>query len=206
MPKAGKIFDIIKQKQLTATNDKLYFLLGIPDMINGMEYHFDKYHKVIQGLQNGEFIHSGILVHGTNAFLNRMGQFGYLLKSTNVQSLNLTYSHPNINRIEPFRMKYSAHRSIDDPRNDTIDTQKYLAIAMLFPSVNKNRDPSSQPSDTLPNTADYFKNKIHGFQADVESNGRSNPIDRTVTFYPEEDMPIIIQEASAAAEAILAKF
>ena len=63
------------------------------------------------------------------AYLNRLGQFYYFTKSTFVTNINKTALSliPRIDELKIFRMKNTAHRSLDAPRDESYILQLYQA-------------------------------------------------------------------------------
>lgn len=83
---------------------------GIKYIILGLEYHYSNFIKVV-GIKN-EFN----WFHETVAYLNRLGQVYYFLKS-DFMGVN-PEDMPIIDRAVQLRMKYGAHRALDNPRSD----------------------------------------------------------------------------------------
>ncbi len=98
---------------------------GVGFIVKGMKYHFARFKSLNSNLKRNEkgavlfkdtdFEIIENMKHETVAYLNRMGQFYYFAKNTGE---NLEELIPNILKFLPLRMKYSAHRAIDDLRSD----------------------------------------------------------------------------------------
>jgi hypothetical protein len=65
------------------------------------------------------------------AWVNRVGQLYYFTRSKLVMERLGQMTTPTIDEILPFRMKHTAHRSVDAPRKeDTAELQLSQAIAL----------------------------------------------------------------------------
>ena len=102
---------------------KTHFLnaQGAVEMMKGLDYHHDNFMNVINclaqiGMQDGANDLQCVLLHEAVAYLNRLGQFYYFLKSSFVKEhcSNTESLAPSILKHVIFRHK-SVHRSIDKP-------------------------------------------------------------------------------------------
>ncbi|ATG58619.1 hypothetical protein ATS72_004900 [Pseudoalteromonas sp. 13-15] len=83
---------------------------GVKTMVQGLEYHFDNYMAQTKVREQPFWFHEVV------AYLNRLGQIYYFFKSDFIKVVDSEM--PNILKIIPLRMKYSAHRSVDAPRGN----------------------------------------------------------------------------------------
>lgn len=109
-------------------------LLGVLDIVDGLEYHYKNFRKIekkyiiAQEQLLKEHIYEPVLnpqymIHEATAYLNRLGQIETLFTSewfkNYMSAEELVKYCPIIFALMPFRNKFTAHRSIDDPRNET---------------------------------------------------------------------------------------
>ncbi|PHN61962.1 hypothetical protein [Pseudomonas viridiflava] len=80
---------------------------GIRLAIQALEYHHLRYMEVF-------WLDDYSWHHESTAYLNRLGQIFYYLRSMGMEPK--FSSMPSFSNATKFRMKYSAHRQIDDPR------------------------------------------------------------------------------------------
>lgn len=103
---------------------------GVKYIMQGLDYHFKNYMRL---LSEDDDIH---WFHEVVAYLNRIGQIYYFLKSDFIAAQDS--EAPALKRVIPFRMKYSAHRSIDAPRRDDLPLMMDISIPNMYytkPSV-----------------------------------------------------------------------
>jgi hypothetical protein len=107
-------------------------VMGAIEMLEGLEYHHDNVLNLSQHLANGEAVEEACLYHEAVAYVNRLGQFYYFARSRLVSQAvgNPLGRIPTILKFMPFRMKYSAHRSIDAPCGETENTQILQAMSL----------------------------------------------------------------------------
>ncbi|WP_034257703.1 hypothetical protein [Altibacter lentus] len=99
-------------------------LLGALSILEALDYHYNRFVE-IKDTPNR--------IHEVIAYLNRVGQFYYFVKSDFTKSIihngqELTHK---INELIVFRMKYTAHRSIDFPKDETIEYRNRQAITFI---------------------------------------------------------------------------
>ncbi|TRW89741.1 hypothetical protein [Candidatus Methylobacter oryzae] len=105
-------------------------LNGAVVMLSGMDYHYRNFVKLIQSdnAQPRGCIED--LQHEAVAWVNRIGQFYYFSQSRFVNEHLPNIQTPRIDKILPFRMKHTAHRSIDSPKKeDSSYLQEFQALA-----------------------------------------------------------------------------
>lgn len=122
-----------KHKQSKIFEENELELMGLVDMVGGLEYHYENFARM-EGVRREEFrkfieeksetsTMSENIIHEAVAYLNRLGQVYTLLKSKWVQRYlmeeNLAVYCPTILSLIPLRNKFASHRSIDDPRGET---------------------------------------------------------------------------------------
>jgi hypothetical protein len=101
------------------------------------------------------------IFHEAVAYVNRMGQFYYFIKSNLVTRAlgggDALASIPTITKYVVFRNKYSAHRSIDFPRDESEETQLLQALSLsrvwgrrmqLKPGGGESRWPRHMKADS----------------------------------------------------------
>jgi hypothetical protein len=98
-------------------------VLGAVEMLEGLEYHHDNIVRITGDLANGAQVADSDINHEAVAYINRLGQFYYFAKSDSVRSAiaDVTTLIPTISKFMVFRMKHTAHRSIDAPRGESDD-------------------------------------------------------------------------------------
>ncbi len=121
-------------------------LAGIIDMAKGLEYHYKNFKKIEKKYLASyekifkEMILSQIpgkenMIHEAVAYLNRLGQIETLITApwfkTYITEETLVNFCPKIFALMPLRNKFTAHRSIDDPRNET-ESQKASQASIPF--------------------------------------------------------------------------
>ena len=126
------------KKNTTSLNTNFLNIQGAVEMMLGLDYHHDNSMKIVKRLVMVELTDEaqGLkakLTHEVVAYLNRLGQFHYFLISDFVetQCSNAKTLAPTIEKYLPLRLKHSAHRSIDAPRNeDSRHIQETQAMSM----------------------------------------------------------------------------
>jgi hypothetical protein len=113
------------QDKTTNLNTNFLNIQGAVEMMLGLDYHHDNFINVVKRLTEAELTDEsrGLkaqLVHEVVAYLNRMGQFHYFMISPFVrkQCPDAKTLAPTIEKFLPLRLKHSAHRSIDAPKDD----------------------------------------------------------------------------------------
>jgi len=124
-----------KTKSVLKTN--FLNIQGAVEMMKGLDYHHDNFMNVINSLaqigltdEANEF--RCILLHEAVAYLNRLGQYYYFLRSDFVRK-NCAAAEsfaPTIVAFVVFRRKHSAHRSIDAPKGESAHVQTTQAMSM----------------------------------------------------------------------------
>ncbi len=107
-------------------------VVGAIEMLGGLEYHHDNVVKLSGLLAAGAALDETSLYHEAVAYVNRLGQFHYFARSKLVSQVvnDLATSIPTIQRYLPFRMKHSAHRSLDSPHAETESAQILQAMSL----------------------------------------------------------------------------
>ena len=104
-------------------NELIY---GATAIFNGLEYHANNYLSLQENIKRLDDVDPecretiDMLNHEAIAYFNRIGQFYYFAKSRKVAEILGDYKPhiPNVLRLKIFRMKQSAHRATDYPRNE----------------------------------------------------------------------------------------
>jgi hypothetical protein len=107
-------------------------IIGAVEMLGGLEYHHDNVVKLSGLLAAGAAIDETNLYHEAVAYVNRLGQFHYFAMSKLVSQVvdDLPARIPTIQQYLPFRMKHSAHRSLDSPHSETESAQILQAMSL----------------------------------------------------------------------------
>jgi hypothetical protein len=106
-------------------------------MMQGLDYHYDNFMKLIKRLVESDLTDEAYglkikLSHEVVAYINRMGQFHYFIQSEFIKkhcSTNKSLA-PTIDKFVVFRKKHSAHRSIDQPRGESLHVRETQAMSM----------------------------------------------------------------------------
>lgn len=106
-------------------------LWGSVDMVLGLEYHYKHFVKIENACRDHckrtfEYgVSSKNAIHEMVAYMNRLGQAFYFLKSRwfrdYIKEKDLARLCPVFLALLPFRKKFASHRSIDDTRGETED-------------------------------------------------------------------------------------
>jgi len=187
-------------------------IIGAIDMMKGLDYHHANFMNTVnQLIETGwprKIKLQASLLHEATAYLNRLGQFYYFVLSTFVQKRcpNAELLIPTIKSFVPFRMKYSAHRSIDAPKNESEMVQAAQAMSMSSIGGQLFQPKPGHVADIsrIKTEADYddyvksnWKHCYYVFQLITD--------DRNVyhNFSIEKEHPAIIDEAFAVLKEIL---
>jgi len=110
---------------------------GAVEMMQGLDYHHDNFMKIINHLAEVDLNNEAqglkvYLSHEVVAYLNRLGQFHYFITSPFVTKHCATAKSlaPTIETFLVLRLKHSAHRSIDQPRDESRHIQETQAMSM----------------------------------------------------------------------------
>jgi len=144
-------------------------LLGALNILESLDYHFENFVRLKDSDGSKNRIHEVV------AYLNRIGQFYYFIKSDFTKNIisNPILLTPKINMLKVFRMKNTAHRSIDFPKDETTSYRSRQALTFIGFQTNYNLD---KEVFTLPT-----------------ENGDSTT--KWNYFTPEIDHPIVMKEA-----------
>lgn len=108
-------------------------LLGVLDILEALDYHFDNF---INLKTTNEEINQR---HEAVAYLNRIGQLYYFIVSDfTVRHIPNAISYMSkVNDLKVFRMKSTAHRSLDFPKGESEEYQNRQALTMLGATNSK---------------------------------------------------------------------
>jgi len=161
---------------LTPHEENYLQVQGLRIIIQGLEYHY-------RNSINMNIKQTLDALHEITAYLGRLGQVYYFLKSDFMKvDANLI---PRIESAIKYRMKYSAHRMVDAPRDGDILVDS-CCIPMLKPY-----HPLTDDQRTLPLDMNLF---MFGLQ--VQKRGPDG--ERTVdNFYIEDEHDEIMTEIEA---------
>lgn len=121
-------------------------LIGILDMVGGLEYHYKNFAKIEnrcrikleKEMDDGEQTSRPYknAIHEVTAYLNRLGQFYYLMRSPwfgeYVKEDDLAKLCPILLALIPLRHRVACHRSCDKPGKD-IEINEHLATQASVP-------------------------------------------------------------------------
>lgn len=126
-------------------------IAGAIEMLSGLEYHHDNVVRISGMLAAEEMEDDTSVYHEAVAYVNRLGQIYYFAKSPLASRCvsDLSGAIPTILKYLPFRMKHSAHRSIDYPRGESEDTQLFQTTKTGSKGTSFVRAFPSAPSSTL---------------------------------------------------------
>jgi hypothetical protein len=173
----------------------LFEIHGAIAMMSGMDYHHSRYCEITSDIlpyPSDSRLQHEALQHEAVAWINRVGQFSFFVKSKFVIARIGKTTNPNIDLVLAFRNKHTAHRSIDAPwHGDTVTLQAQHAMSLSgFGGVfGKPRDGVEQ---TIPSSG---KTCYLGFQLNTGSDH--------LTLYIEELHPHLIQECYAIIDKLL---
>ena len=128
-------------------------------MLMGLDYHYARFLEGAAEASSEPPFDLLVPRHEAVAWVNRVGQLYYFTRSQLVKDRLGPQSTPAIDEVMPFRMKHTAHRSVDDPRKlDTPDLQLSQAIAFseLAGSQWALRPGAHVAPDGLPSFATHF--------------------------------------------------
>jgi hypothetical protein len=149
-PISSRAFSLLsRNKNKVELSEHAITLFGAIDMVNALEYHYENFMhiknsntRLLQPIINSDFSDLDIeerskifkkLTYEAVAYMNRIGQLYYFSKSDFVKSRIPTGVDTILARsleLMPFRMKNTAHRSIDAPRGETEYDQIFQAMSM----------------------------------------------------------------------------
>jgi hypothetical protein len=86
--------------------------------------------------------HLDALDHEAVAYINRLGQFFYFAKSIKLEVLL-----PRARELQAFRHKHTAHRSVDNPRDESPEAREMQAMAFNFSRITTGSFPVYEIND-----------------------------------------------------------
>src|SRR5438477_5434111 len=128
-------------------------IAGAVDIVSALEYHFERFLEILRGKAARAPLDNDYERYEVVAYVNRIGQFACFARS------DFAISHisdapkriPSVMRLLPFRNKYTAHRSIDDPRSESFSEQvgHEMSLGLIGGSLWTPR-PNAQQLDRKP--------------------------------------------------------
>ena len=117
---------MIRRRSHPLLSEHFLSVVGAIEMLSGLEYHQSNIVRLGHLLASAPWQdaireeYETNVFHEAVAYVNRMGQFYYFARSACVRkALSGAAAHiPTIEKFIGFRMKYTAHRSIDAPRGE----------------------------------------------------------------------------------------
>ncbi|WP_421803095.1 hypothetical protein [Flagellimonas sp.] len=136
-------------------------ILGVLESMEALDYHYDNFigFKKIENKSKR--------VHEIVAYLNRIGQIYYFINSDFLKKIlfNPLDQTPTLNSLKVFRMKNTAHRSIDYPKNESLEYRRRQAIS--FFGFQLNYDENGHERFILP-TEDIGLTEWHYFTPEID--------------------------------------
>jgi hypothetical protein len=181
-------------------------ICGAIEMLEALEYHHDNSVRIAVALSDSHLTSETYLDHEAVAYINRIGQFYCFARSNFVCSAigDVESLIPSITRLLIFRNKHTAHRSIDDPRNESNDLQFIQASAISSIIGSFTAPKPNMPPLPIPKSSDEFQvyrkdrwksvNRFYQMRSTHQSH---------VHFTIEVDHPIIIREAFNLVERLI---
>lgn len=167
----SNIYSLIRS--LTLYEDNYLQVQGVRVIVQGLEYHY--HNSCDPGKKASKYS-----IHEITAYLNRLGQIYYFLKSDFMDTdISLI---PNIESLIKFRMKYSAHRAVDAPRSND-----FLMDLSSFSILSPYSDPWECDSNGMP---DITKAKF-GLQLAIKGISGDR---ETYNFFIEDEHHEIMRE------------
>lgn len=164
------------------------------EMVHGMEYHFNNLQNHLKRLSNMDCLGDDTMLdHETVAYLHRLRQFYYFIKSRDLFKVS-----PKINELYLFGRKLICHRSIDDPwEEDEEADQIWQAQCFHNRSFSGNVKPDFDPKkgilkDLNPLSPKRYQSDKMFVSYQILSNGKH------ATFTPQQDHPIVVKEIESA--------
>jgi hypothetical protein len=122
-------------------------IVGVLDTIEALDYHFENYIKLKDSKNNN------YQKHELSAYLNRIGQLYYFVISDFVKKYvpEPLQIMTKVEELKIFRMKNTAHRSIDAPKNESPEMRRRQAISLLGFTcliIDDNKKQYLLPSDS----------------------------------------------------------
>lgn len=110
-------------------------IFGTVSILDGLDYHYKSFIKFLDEEESIQGRLIDVAQHEAIAWLNRVGQIYYFLNSELIKNKIGKIHHPTIDSVIPFRMKISAHRSVDAPKSsedtDVLMERQARAISLL---------------------------------------------------------------------------
>lgn len=163
---------------------------GAMQFIKGLEYHFDNFVSHLKMLASKPSLEDDcILDHEAVAYLNRLGQLYYFIRSVGLLKIC-----PKISGLYLFRRKNTGHRSIDSPKeDDTIGEQMWQSGCLERKSFICKFDASF----TLKDFDEYraqFLTPLRYTHPQVLVSYQILHKDDHADFTPQSDHPILMKE------------
>jgi hypothetical protein len=185
-------------------------IYGATDMIDGLEHHCENFMRLIQQLINAPAFSTesraleNHLRHEIVAYLNRMGQFYYFVKSRFVTerisgAIELI---PIISKFILLREKHTAHRSIDWPRKeDSVHHQQLQAWGLS--SISSLTFSPKDKSKALANSQKIADPRIMWGENYLCLQMRGKGENEFINFSVEQEHPKISLEAFNLIEKLV---
>lgn len=174
-------------------------VFGTVSMLEGLEYHHEQSLKCLAHLSADRLDRPAraallsALDHEAVAYLGRAGQFVAFARSEKVLARSAPI--PKLLELKFFRDKFAAHRSIDAPRGEDLNT--HLLHAMSVTTLGGYLLAPKHPSGTSSDPSDAARFSTHYLVYQVRKD------DKTVLrFSIERDHGAVISEAYGVLERL----
>jgi hypothetical protein len=187
---------IVRNKHKIRDMHDYAHIWGSVHLLKGLECHYEDFLSHLHVLASKDCLgDDSRLDHYAVAYLNRLGQLYYFIKS-----LKLLKNCPKIKELYLFRRKSTGHRSIDLPYiekgqlMDQPSEQVWQAGCFMRRSFEGKIDPNADPSKVLENDVDIWltPKRYLSEKAFVRYQIISNRAH--ATFIPQADHGIVLKE------------
>lgn len=186
-------------------------IVGAIEMVAGLEYHHDNICRLSGLLAAAVPVDETNIFHEAVAYVNRLGQFYYFAKSEFVARVigEAIATIPTIDKYIVFRMKHTAHRSLDNPRGEREHVQLSHAMSLtrawgmmmkLKPGAREVRWPRYLKADS-PEAREFHRQKWlnHHITFQLYDADSDNCVNLTIELEHEQ----LCSEAYALLSAVI---
>lgn len=168
-------------------------IMGSIQFLEGLEYHYNNFTNHLQILAAQERLSDdSMLDHEAVAYINRLGQIYYFIRS-----FNLLKHCPKIKELYLFRRKNVGHRSIDCPTDeDATHEQIWQSGCLRRKSFSVKFDENFTEEDFQEYKKDFLTPKRY-IHKKVLVSYQILSRKRHADFTPQIDHPIILKEIEA---------
>lgn len=188
---------LIYRSQSALLHTHFVQIVGVKSILSGLDYHYNGFMEMLRRLERPPGPAFEAVRHEAVAWLNRVGQLYYFLKSKLVSDRLSDIQMSAIDAVMPFRQKHTAHRSIDAPKKeDSPASQLYQAMSMSEVGgalwYSRNGPPWQF---MLPSAETHYL----CFQIPLEDGGRATHVELNI----ELQHPLVMNEGYAVLAKLL---